>query len=385
MAQQLRLLFVEDSEDDAALLVNEICRAEFDLVHERVETAEGLRSALASGAWDAVLCDFNLPGFGALAALAITRESGRDLPFIIVSGSVAEEAAVEALKAGAHDFIVKHRLARLVPAIQREMQEAEIRKDRKRALKALELAVKARDEFLLLASHELMTPLTPLELQVTAAIRLVRGRGGDGLNEDVVERLVMASRQIGRLTAVINNLLDVTRIDSGSFTTNRHRADLRGIVDGIVGRWTGLLATRRIPITVEGPDELTGDWDSRVVETIVSNLLSNAINFGNGRPIEVKLRGAANEVEIAVVDHGIGIAPDAQERIFERFERAVSAAHYGGLGMGLWIARQAARALGGSVRLTSAPGKGSTFVVTLPRWNEKADAPPAAAPQLSPS
>jgi signal transduction histidine kinase len=90
-------------------------------------------------------------------------------------------------------------------------------------------------------------------------------------------------------------------------------------------------------------------------------------------------------VDVAVTDHGMGIALDAQERIFERFERAVSAAHYGGLGMGLWIARQAARALGGSVRLTSAPGKGSTFVVTLPRWNEKADAPPAAAPQLSPS
>lgn len=380
---QLRLLFVEDSEDDALLLVNEICRAGHDLVHERIETAEALRSALASAAWDAVLCDYNLPGFGALEALAITREGGRDLPFIIVSGSVAEEAAVEALKAGAHDFIVKHRLARLVPAIQREMAEAEIRKDRKRALKALELAVKARDEFLLLASHELMTPLTPLELQVTAAIRLVRGRGGEGLNEDVVERLVMASRQIGRLTAVINNLLDVTRIDSGSFTTDRHRSDLRGIVDGIVGRWTGLLATRRIPIVVEGPEELSGDWDSRVVETIVSNLLSNAINFGNSRPIEVKLHGTASEVEISVVDHGIGIAPDAQERIFERFERAVSAAHYGGLGMGLWIARQAARALGGSVRLTSAPGKGSTFVVTLPRWSEAVAAPSSESPRLN--
>jgi two-component system sensor histidine kinase EvgS len=383
VAQQLRLLFVEDFEDDAALLVDEICRAGYDLVHERVDTAEALRSALESAEWDAVLCDYNLPSFGALAALAITREGGRDLPFIIVSGSVAEESAVEALKAGAHDFVVKHRLARLVPAIQREMQEAEIRKDRKRALKALELAVKARDEFLLLASHELMTPLTPLELQVTAAIRLVRGRGGDGLNEDVVERLVMASRQIGRLTAVINNLLDVTRIDSGSFTTDRHRSDLRGIVDGIVGRWTGLLATRRIPITVEAPDEISGDWDSRVVETILSNLLSNAINFGNSRPIEVKIRGAAGDVEISVIDHGIGIAPDAQERIFERFERAVSAAHYGGLGMGLWIARHAAHAHGGTIRLTSAPGKGSTFVVSLPRWSEGVNAPPANAPQLS--
>jgi two-component system sensor histidine kinase EvgS len=377
---QLRLLLVEDSEDDALLLVQEVCRAGYDLVHERVETAAALRSALASAEWDAILCDYNLPAFEALDALAIAREGERDIPFIVVSGSVSEETAVGALKAGAHDFVLKHRLARLVPAIRREMQEAEIRKDRKRALKALELAVKARDEFLLLASHELMTPLTPLELQVTAAIRLVRRGGGGG--EDVVERLVMASRQIGRLTAVINNLLDVTRLDSGSFTTSRHRSDLRGIVDGIVGRWTGLLASRRIPITIDAPDEVTGDWDARVVETILSNLLSNAINFGNDRPIEVTVRGTARDVDVAVTDHGMGIALEAQERIFERFERAVSAAHYGGLGMGLWLVRQAARVHGGSVRVTSAPGKGSTFVVTLPRWREPRDVP-SEPPQLS--
>jgi two-component system sensor histidine kinase EvgS len=375
---QLRLLFIEDSEDDVFLLVREVRRAGYDLVHQRVETEEALRAALESAEWDVILCDYNLPRFGALQALAITREGERDIPFILVSGSVTDEAAVDALKAGAHDFVMKHRLTRLVPAIRREMQEAAIRKDRKRALQALELAVKARDEFLTLASHELMTPLTPLELQVTAAMRLVRAKGCDenGLGQDVAERLGSASRQIGKLTAVINNLIDATKIDSGRFETDRHRADLREIVNAIVGRWTGLLAMRRVSITVDGPDEIEGDWDSRVVESILSNLISNAIKFGNGKPVEVKLRCTSDEAEISVRDHGIGIEQGAHERIFERFERAVSAAHYGGMGIGLWIARAAARAHGGDVRVASHPGKGATFALRLPRWREMAAAVP---------
>src|SRR5256885_13034323 len=117
---------VEDSEDDASLLALAVRRGGYDLVYRRVQTANALRAALAAEPWDAILCDYRLPELGALEAIAVAQEQDRDIPFIVVSGAVKEETAIEVLKSGAHDFILKDRLARLVPAIARELKEAQI-------------------------------------------------------------------------------------------------------------------------------------------------------------------------------------------------------------------------------------------------------------------
>lgn len=124
MPAPLRALIVEDSADDAALLLHELRRADFAVTHERVETAEELRAALARGAWDLVLSDYNLPQFNAVDALAVVRASGLDLPFIVVSGTVGEETAVAAMRTGVSDYLLKGHLARLRPAIDRELREA---------------------------------------------------------------------------------------------------------------------------------------------------------------------------------------------------------------------------------------------------------------------
>ena len=133
MDNSLRILMVEDLETDATLVLRRFRRAGYAIASERVQTAQEMQSALARGAWDLVLCDYTLPRFDALAALAVLRGSGQDLPFIIVSGVVGEEAAVAAMKAGAHDFLLKDRLERLVPAVERELREAEDRRERRRA------------------------------------------------------------------------------------------------------------------------------------------------------------------------------------------------------------------------------------------------------------
>jgi putative nucleotidyltransferase with HDIG domain len=135
---RLRILLVEDSEDDAQLLLREIKRAGYDVEFERVETASAMKTALARQSWDVIICDYSLPQFGAQQALAVLKESGNDLPFIIVSGTIGEESAVSALKAGAHDFIVKGSLARLIPAIQREMKDAGVRHERRQRERELE-------------------------------------------------------------------------------------------------------------------------------------------------------------------------------------------------------------------------------------------------------
>lgn len=134
---QLRVLFIEDSQDDVDLSLRELKRAEYDVEHECVQTAEAMQGALDGKPWDVIICDYSMPQFSAPRALDVLKASGQDLPFIIVSGTIGEETAVSALKAGAHDFLIKGSLARLVPAIQREMRDAEGRRERHRAEQAL--------------------------------------------------------------------------------------------------------------------------------------------------------------------------------------------------------------------------------------------------------
>jgi len=131
MSTPLRVLSIEDSEDDALLLIRALRRGGYDLTFERVETAAAMTAALDQQTWDIVISDYSMPYFGGLGALVLLKESGLDLPFIILSGAIGEETAVEVMRAGAHDYIMKDNLARLIPAIERELREAEMRRERK--------------------------------------------------------------------------------------------------------------------------------------------------------------------------------------------------------------------------------------------------------------
>ena len=133
MSQALRLLLIEDSEDDALLLLRALRKGGYDLIVERVDTPDSMRAALDRHQWDLIISDYVIPGFGGLEALRLAKERGLDLPFIIVSGQIGEDAAVAAMKAGAHDYVMKDSLVRLAPAIGRELQDAEVRRARRQA------------------------------------------------------------------------------------------------------------------------------------------------------------------------------------------------------------------------------------------------------------
>src|SRR6266849_9657216 len=145
MNRTLRVINVEDSEQDMALLARHLKRAGYNLVLDRVDTAETMKAALESREWDVILCDYSMPQFNALAALALTKEMKLDAPFIIISGTIGESAAVEAMRAGAHDYMMKDRLTRLIPAIEREISEAENRRARREAEEQLRLQGAALD------------------------------------------------------------------------------------------------------------------------------------------------------------------------------------------------------------------------------------------------
>ena len=195
MTAYLRILLIEDSEDDAKLLLREIQRGGYQAEWERVETAEAMQSALARQTWDLIICDFSLPSFSAPHALALLKKTNIDLPFIIVSGTIGEESAVNALKAGAHDFIIKGNFARLIPAIERELNDAAIRRERRereRELEAIALVsaklrtAKTFDEML---SHLLDQTISLVEARaasiwlydpVNGVVELKMQRGQDG-------------------------------------------------------------------------------------------------------------------------------------------------------------------------------------------------------------
>src|SRR4051794_7006060 len=137
MGQPLRILVVEDSKEDAELLVRELRRGGYEPLFERVDSSEAMRAALDRRTWDVVVSDYVMPGFGGLEALALFHEKGLDAPFIVVSGHIGEDLAVAAIKAGADDYLMKDRLGRLVPAIERALEEAEVRRAHQRANEAL--------------------------------------------------------------------------------------------------------------------------------------------------------------------------------------------------------------------------------------------------------
>lgn len=224
-------------------------------------------------------------------------------------------------------------------------------------------AVRARDAFLSIASHELRTPLSALQLQVDMAAR-ASARAGVGAP---VERIDRIARQVRRLTTLIDNLLDVSRITAGALHLEPEELELRGVVEEVVSRHEAEARREGSSIQLRACETpVVGRWDRLRLDQTLENLLGNAIKYGAGKPIEVVLDVEGSTAKIAVIDHGIGIPLEHQARIFERFERIVPSKSYGGLGLGLWIVRQIVDALGGRIRVASAPGAGATFVVELP-------------------
>jgi PAS domain S-box-containing protein len=236
--------------------------------------------------------------------------------------------------------------------------------------------VRERDEFLSIASHELRTPVTALQLQLQL-IQRAAGRPGGALPEALAIKMDAVERQCRRIAVLVNELLDVSRLRLGRLELRLEDLDLVELAREAVAHLVeeGIRLGSRIDIVGEGP--ATGRWDRLRLEQVVTNLLSNAIKFGESNPITVEVGADAERARIAVRDQGIGIEPADQDRVFGRFERAVSTEHFGGLGLGLYIAREIVVAHGGLIHLASTPGAGTTFTVDLPR------VPPLRAPQTT--
>ncbi len=386
MTTPLRVLSVEDSENDAELVRLHLERRGWSLVMRRTETAAEMMSALDSAMWDIVIADYSLPHFDAARAIALIQERGDDVPVIVVSGTVGEARAVELMRLGARDFVLKDDLTRLAPAVSRELREAENRRMRRQAERdrehlierlgtaleesarlnvSLEDAHRAKDQFLATVSHELRTPLT-------AILGWARIVGTTSFNESKRARAMsVIERNAHAMTRLVEDLLDFSGITRGQLRLREEAVDLVQVVEETIE--SSRIAAQTKGVFVErhlDREAARVMGDASRLQQVVWNLVSNAVKFTpkDGR-VKVTLTRADRTIELSVSDTGEGIPKEFLPFVFEPFRQADNSPMrtHGGLGLGLSIARQLVELHGGNIEAESdGPGLGARFVVRLP-------------------
>jgi PAS domain S-box-containing protein len=217
-------------------------------------------------------------------------------------------------------------------------------------------AIRLRDEFLVIAAHELKTPLTVLGLQLQKLQRM-------GAPQESVGTALRSARRLG---ALVDTLLDVSRIATGQLNVDVQECDLAELVREVVERWRDEASRAGCELHIDGPAPVRGRWDPLRIDQVIENLLGNAIKYAPGKPVRISVAARGDVAELCVSDDGPGIPPGAEARIFRRFERATDVRNYGGLGLGLYIVREIVEAHGGTISVDTAAGKGATFWVALP-------------------
>jgi signal transduction histidine kinase len=388
MNRQLHLLLVEDNTDDAALLLRQLRGGNWDLVHERVDSAAGMAAALDAREWDLVVADYSLPGFSGLDALAMVKQRGLDAPFILVSGAIGEDTAVAAMKSGAQDFILKGQPARLLPAVERELQEAEVRKARRRGEEQLEAhratieranrelernnhrladLYSTAQRFVDNVSHEFRTPLTVIKGYSQA---MAEGMAGP-VSEQQAEFLGFIVDRTRELAQMVEDLLDSSKLRAGTLRVDRRQACVHDIVAKVRPMLQRMATARNVRISERLDDGLPEVFaDAEKAGRVIINLVVNAIKFSPENS-EVTLWGrpaSDGGVQVGVSDQGPGIAPENLAVIFQRFKQVGNApkSSTDGIGLGLNIAEELVALNLGVIDVASEPGKGSTFSFTLP-------------------
>jgi PAS domain S-box-containing protein len=497
---RLRVLIVDDSEDDAALLLMALRRGQWEVTHQRVDTPQEMSAALDAHPWDLIIADYAMPNFSGPAALAMARQRAVNIPFILVSGHVGEETAVQSMRAGADDYLFKGDLTRLVPAVERELHDFEGRRkaehterqlqkgehqlaaaqhlahlgtwhvdlrthiavwsdeacrilgsapgetgltfqqflaylhpdDRSlidvclrssdqtliaqdcrivcpnaaaqfvhirgeiirdengkviattgmiqditerhmvdvqllRAKEVAEAANIAKSEFLANMSHEIRTPMTAI---VGFADMMLRNQPGA---LDPAECVQTIRRNAAHLLELINEILDLSKIEAGQMTTERIRCDLLQLLAevALLMRSRAAQRTLQFKVSFSGGIPRYIRTDALRLRQILVNLLGNAIKFTNSGTVELSV-GCENSpgssvLRINVRDSGIGMTAEQLGRIFEPFTQGEQSTtrRYGGTGLGLTISRKLARFLGGDISVTSVLGVGSDFAVWI--------------------
>ena len=287
---------------------------------------------------------------------AIRGESGSLIGYSKVTRDITDRKRADDLRRMAYTNLEKR--------VQERTQELT------RLNEQLQDAVRVRDEFLSIASHELRTPLTPLKLQIQGLTLAARKGTLTTMSEQRLERVAnTCDRALSRLASLIDNLLDVSRINTGKLSLNLERVNLVEMARELIERFAPEISSSGSTVTLHAPEKVVGSFDRLRMEQVFLNLLTNSLKYGARRPIEEEVGAEGDTGVLRIRDQGIGIAAKDQEKIFERFERVVTETGASGLGLGLYITRQIVHAHGGLISVESASGNGSVFTVKVPLFN----------------
>ena len=400
-----KLLIVDDLPENLVAL-EALIRAPGRSVF-RAQSAEDALALLLEHEFALAIVDVQMPGMNGfeLAEMMRGTERTRHIPLIFVSAAGRERNyAFQGYESGAVDFLHKpldpHAVISKVnvfvdlhrhrKALRHEMEllahahrkQEELVVQLQVTQRELERAVRMRDDFMSMVSHELRTPLNTLYLEAQLRqLHVSKGNLAAFAADRLPAMIERDQRQIRNMVRLIDDMLDVTRMRKDALSIQPKPTDLAQLARAVVENLRQQAEAAGSEISLQAPAELPGVWDEFRIEQVLTNLLTNALRYGGGRPVEMVVAqvGAGEDgfARVSVRDRGIGIAAEDQARIFEQFERTEhSRKHAAGLGLGLYITRQIVDLHGGRIGVESAPGEGSTFSVELPLAAPRGSAQP---------
>jgi len=367
---KIRLLLVEDDETDALLVIRQLKKDGFEVDHVRVKTRPDMEAELDKGGWDVVISDYSMPGFSGLEALKIFKSRNLDIPFILVSGTVGEDLAVGIMKGGANDYMMKSALNRLGPAVKRELEETQVRIEKKQAQQELIIAKLAAEEssrvkssLLANMSHEFRTPMNG----ILGFTEMLSSMITDKVQQGMAQHILTSAQ---RLMRTLNSIMTFAQLDSG-YNLNLVNVNLAALLENSVEGFREIAKQKQLALNCRIERGIFIRSDEHLLQTSLVNILDNAVKFTNEGGIDVQLmRGKApsEDIKISIHDTGIGIPAEKLEMIFEEFRQASEGYNrpYEGSGLGLSITRKCMNLLSCKLTVESEVGKGTAFTLTIP-------------------
>ena len=357
----LRVLLVEDDPSDSELILHAMRNGGFAVDHDVVQTAEEFTARIRKNSYDTILADYRLPGWNGMETVEILRHEGLDIPVVLVSGTLGEQKAVECIKQGAADYVLKDHLTRLPASVRRVIEEKRLRDENQRTQEELARSNCDLEQFAYVASHDLQEPLRMIATYTQLLAEKYQGK----LDENADKYIHYAVDGALRLQILIRDLLAFSRV--GRQGRNPQPNDCDTILRIAMANLQARICESGARVMYEGLPTIVAD-SSELVQ-VFQNLIGNAVKFrGPAQPmIRITVKKSGKEWVFSVQDNGIGIAPEHAGTIFVIFKRLHTCAEYPGSGIGLSICKKIVEQNGGRIWVESTPGHGSTFRFTWPR------------------